>query len=68
MADTSLEVRRVAEVRARLVCARERTRASVAALRREVAVQTDWQTWYRARPIPFLAAAFFVGFILAKRR
>ncbi len=60
--------RRVEELRTRLMLARVRTRARLGALRTEVAEQTDWHTWYRAHPVPFLAAAFMVGFWLGKRR
>lgn len=60
------------ELRARLTLARQRTRGALQALRTEVrtelAVQTDWHTWYRARPGLFLAAAFVTGFLLARRR
>jgi hypothetical protein len=59
---------RIDDARARLSLARLRTRRSVAVLRTEVQVRSDWQAWYQARPVPFLAAAFFVGFLLAKRR
>lgn len=48
--------------------ARLHTRARLGALRTEVAEQVDWHTWYRARPLAFLAAAFVTGFLLARRR
>ncbi|MDP2313944.1 MAG: hypothetical protein Q8P41_13640 [Pseudomonadota bacterium] len=60
--------RRVDEARARLVLARQRTRGTLTALQREVAVRTDWHTWFRARPGMFLAAAFVAGFLIGKRR
>ena len=59
---------RVEEARARLMLARQRTRGTLSALRREVSEKTDWHTWFRAHPELFLTAAFFAGFLLAKRR
>lgn len=58
----------VLEAQARLALARERTRGTLTALRSEVSVQMNWQYWYRAHTGAFLAAAFFAGFFLAKRR
>lgn len=59
---------RVEDARARLTLARQRTRGTLIALRREVSERTDWHTWFRARPGLFLSAAFLTGFLLAKRR
>lgn len=59
---------RVAEARARLMLARERTQATLVALRAEITEQTDWRSWVRARPGLFLAAAFLIGFTYARRR
>jgi hypothetical protein len=45
----------------------EKTRWSVTALRYELAIRTDWREQFRARPWPFLAAAFGVGLFLGTR-
>lgn len=60
--------RRVEVARARLHLARLRTRERLQALRVEVAEKTSWEAWYQTSPVPFLAAAFLVGFLLARRR
>lgn len=66
------EDRRVEDARARLALARQRTRGTLTALRTELRSEfkekIDWHTWYRARPGIFLAAAFFTGFLLGRRR
>ena len=62
------EDRLVEEARARLMQARQRTRDALAALRSDLSEQTDWHTWYRARPAVFIAAAFVAGFLFGRRR
>lgn len=59
---------KVTAARTRLAIARHQTHAVLSSLRSELTTQTDWQVWYRARPYPFLAAAFVVGLLLARRR
>jgi hypothetical protein len=48
--------------------ARERVTSSVLALRDEMVRRTDWRTWIRRRPLPFLGAAIALGFWLGFRR
>lgn len=59
---------RVAEARARLMAARQRTRGTLAVLRRELSERVDWRTWFRDHPELFLGAAFAAGFLLGSRR
>ena len=59
---------KVTAARTRLALARHHTKTVLTSLRTELAEKTDWQVWYRARPCPILAAAFVVGFLLARRR
>ena len=66
--DLSPETQRVERIRALLATSRKRTGTALVDVRTEVAVRTDWRIWYRTRPFEFLAAAFFAGFLLAKRR
>jgi len=44
------------------------TRQSVDELKRESVEQVDWRSQFRVRPAPFLVAAFFLGFLPARRR
>lgn len=62
------EAPNVTMARTRLALARHQTQAVLGSLRTELRTQVDWQVWYRARPVPFLAAAFVVGLLLARRR
>lgn len=48
--------------------ARERVASSMLALRDEVARKTDWRSWVRRQPAPFLGAAVALGFWLGYRR
>jgi hypothetical protein len=48
--------------------ARERVASSMMALRDEVARKTDWRSWVRRQPTPFLGAALALGFWLGYRR
>jgi hypothetical protein len=48
--------------------ARERLASSMLALRHEVARKTDWRSWVRRQPAPFLGAAVALGFWLGYRR
>jgi hypothetical protein len=48
--------------------ARERVASSMLALRDEVARKTDWRSWVRRQPAPFLGAALALGFWLGYRR
>lgn len=48
--------------------ARERVASSMLALRDEVVRKTDWRSWVRRQPAPFLAAAVALGFWLGYRR
>jgi hypothetical protein len=48
--------------------ARERVASSMLALRDEVARKTDWRSWVRRQPAPFLGAALALGFLLGYRR
>ena len=43
---------------------RERLTASLGALRDEISDLADWRAWIERRPLPFLAGAFTVGFLL----
>lgn len=60
--------RRVDELRARLMLARLHTRASVTTLKSQITQRADWRTWYQDYPLECLAAAFFAGFLLVRRR
>lgn len=62
------EAERVERIRALLAKSRTRTGNALVEVGTELAVKTDWRIWYHARPFEFLAAAFFAGFLLAKRR
>lgn len=59
---------RVALARSRLAVARTTTRARLHELRVEVAEKTNWETWYRRSPAPFLLGGFLIGLLLARRR
>jgi hypothetical protein len=63
---------RVEEARLRLSLARQRTRSTVTVLKQELKQElkerTDWHTWFNAHTGAFLSAAFFTGFLLARRR
>jgi hypothetical protein len=48
--------------------ARERVASSMLALRDEVVRKTDWRSWFRRQPAPFLGAAVALGFWLGYRR
>jgi hypothetical protein len=48
--------------------ARDRLASSMLALRDEVARKTDWRSWVRRQPAPFLGAALALGFWLGYRR
>jgi hypothetical protein len=48
--------------------ARDRLASSMLALRDEVARKTDWRSWVRRQPAPFLGAAVALGFWLGYRR
>ncbi|MES2640748.1 MAG: hypothetical protein V4850_14730 [Myxococcota bacterium] len=56
----------------RLSLARQRTRSTVTVLKQELKQElrerTDWHTWFNAHTGIFLSAAFFTGFLLARRR
>lgn len=57
-----------AQIRAEIERAREQIHSSVAALKQEVAVVTDWREWVRARPLFCIGAAVAAGFYLGYRR
>jgi hypothetical protein len=63
----STSAMRVENLRAALELGRHRSANALEALGKELEEQADWTTRYRARPLPFLAAAFFIGFLLARR-
>jgi len=54
-------------VRAEIVRTRQHLAASVAALKREVALCTEWREWVRASPRLFIAGAFLLGLALGHR-
>jgi hypothetical protein len=56
-----------AQVRAEIERAREQVASSAEALRREVAVRTDWREWVRRKPALCLMGAFAAGFLIARR-
>lgn len=56
-----------AEIRAEIERTREQIALSAEALRREVAVRTDWREWVSRKPALYLAGAFAVGFLMARR-
>lgn len=58
----------VAEAQAGVARARARVAMSVAALRQEVVRRSDWREWVRRQPLPFVVAAFALGFWLGRRR
>lgn len=60
--------RRVEEAHERLHRARLRTRGALADMRQEVVERADLRRMVRARPVLFMAVAFFAGFLLAHRR
>lgn len=68
MLRTSPADRRVEELRTRLMLARLHTRASVTTLKAQVTQRADWRVWYQEYPLECLAAAFFAGFLLVRRR
>ena len=55
------------EVRRDLERTRALVTASVTDLRREVAARTDWRHVVRQRPLAVVAAAFLLGFFIARR-
>lgn len=57
-----------AQVRAEIERTRAQLASSVAALRQEVAVRTDWRIWVQRHPVACLSAAFAVGFLIGSRR
>ena len=66
------ELQRTSQTSAQLRAEIERTRLelnrSLEGLRRDVTSRTDWRRWVRERPLPMLAGAFAVGFLLGSRR
>lgn len=54
----------LARSEAELEAARDELARSVAALREEVVLATDWREWVRRRPGTVLAASFALGFLL----
>ncbi len=66
--DLGVKARRdAAEVREEIERAREQLASSVGALRREVAMRTDWREWIRRHPYRCLAGALAVGFLIGRR-
>ncbi len=55
------------EIRRELEQARAQIQSSVAALREEVSVATEWRGWYRRDPLLWVGAAFAVGLYLGIR-
>ncbi|MDQ3264688.1 MAG: hypothetical protein M3Y59_13640 [Myxococcota bacterium] len=55
------------EIRRGLEQTRQQIQTSVAALREEVAVATEWRGWYRRDPLLWVGAAFAVGLYLGIR-
>jgi hypothetical protein len=56
----------MARAEAELVHARERLALSMGKLEREVKRTLDWREWVRRRPVPTLALAFGLGFLLGR--
>ena len=64
----SMATDRADEVRAEIEQTRAQISASALALRREVAMKTDWREWVRQRPWPFVLGAFVLGWLVGNRR
>lgn len=56
-----------AEIRSEIERTREEIAQSIVSLRDSVTDAADWRGWVRRNPIPFLATAFAVGFIVGLR-
>jgi hypothetical protein len=65
-ADTSVDPT-VRATEAEIERSRERLAASFGALREELTTLTDWREWMRRRPVPFVAGAFALGFLMGWR-
>jgi hypothetical protein len=52
------------ETEAEIERTRERLSASLGALREEISDLADWRSWVESRPLPFLAGAFALGFLV----
>lgn len=68
MVHVSPQARRVEDARARLRQAQANTQMVLDTLHVEIEEQLDWRTWVRARPVPVLISAFFLGFLIGSRR
>lgn len=49
------------EMEAEIARTRERLVDSIAALKYEITTLSDWRSWIRRRPLPFLGGAFLLG-------
>ena len=47
---------------------REALTRSVSALQTELVATADWRHWVRKSPVPCVAGAFIIGFLLGTRR
>lgn len=56
-----------AEIRTDIERTREEIAESIVALRDSVSDAADWKAWVKRNPMPFLAGAFAVGFIVGLR-
>jgi hypothetical protein len=66
--DTSTgETTTLRETEAEIERSRERLAASLGALREELTTLTDWREWIRRRPVPFVAGAVALGFVIGWR-
>jgi hypothetical protein len=65
---TSREHQELHQTQAEIARTRERLSASLGALKHDLGSLTDWRTWVRERPLPFLAGALALGAWLGSRR
>ena len=68
MVQASPQARRVESARAKLRQAQANTQVVLSTLHVELEEKLDWRTWVRARPVPILISAFFVGFLIGRSR
>jgi hypothetical protein len=62
--DRDQEITDLRETEAEIQRTRARLSASLGALREEISDLTDWRSWLERQPLPFIAGAFALGFLV----
>jgi hypothetical protein len=62
--DHDLELTDLEQTEAEIQRTRARLSASLGALREEISDLADWRSWIERQPLPFLAGALALGFLV----